>query len=269
MIFIEHLIKVLLLAVVFVCLWFVCRLFCFDYFSIPSESMQPTLWPGDKVVVNKLIMGARIYKNLSFDKYGQELESWRLNGYRNVKHNDIVVFNYPLHEDRISFLINHVYCKRVAALPGDSLSIINGHYKNNNYQKGIGVIDEQNNLFQTPDSMLYGRPFRLPPYNIGINWTMKNYGPVYVPRAGDVISITPIEAAFYRPILEWETGCFFEIDSTRVLANGVPFRQHEFQHNYYFMAGDFSSFSIDSRHWGLVPEEYIVGVVGWILSNKL
>ena len=74
-------------------LWLLLRVCVFDYFTIPSESMMPTLRPGDKVVVNKLLQGGRIYKDFNFDKEGQELQSWRLKGLRGVQHNDICVFN--------------------------------------------------------------------------------------------------------------------------------------------------------------------------------
>ena len=58
--------------------WLLARMLLFDYFTIPTESMFPTLKPGDKVVVNKLKMGARIYTDLYFDTKGQELESFRM-----------------------------------------------------------------------------------------------------------------------------------------------------------------------------------------------
>ena len=47
-------------------LWLLMRVFVFDYFTIPTNSMYPTLKPGDKVVVNKLLMGARLYKKFDF-----------------------------------------------------------------------------------------------------------------------------------------------------------------------------------------------------------
>ena len=47
-------------------LWLLMRVFVFDYFTIPTNSMYPTLKPGDKVVVNKLLMGARLYKEFDF-----------------------------------------------------------------------------------------------------------------------------------------------------------------------------------------------------------
>jgi signal peptidase I len=135
--------------------WLLLRCLVFDYFTIPTSSMCPTLEPGDKVIVNKLLMGARIYSNLDFDLAGQELESWRTKGMRPLRHNDIVVFNFPHHEWRISFVINNVFCKRVVALPGDSLSIVDGHYRNNNFEGVLGLEEEQQRLENTPDSVLW------------------------------------------------------------------------------------------------------------------
>ncbi|MDE5585508.1 MAG: S26 family signal peptidase, partial [Muribaculaceae bacterium] len=64
-------------------------------------------------------------------------------------------------------------------------------------------------------------------------------------------------------ILEWETGkaITFDWDKDSAYADGSPLESHTFTHGYCFMAGDNVSDSNDSRYWGLVPEEYIVGVV--------
>ena len=83
--------------------------------------MTPTLLPGDRVIVDKTIVGARLYSDFDFDPKGGELRSWRVRGMRQRKHNDIVVFNFPHHEGRINFIINNVYAKRCVALPGDTI----------------------------------------------------------------------------------------------------------------------------------------------------
>lgn len=94
--------------------------------------------------------------------------------------------------------------------------------------------------------------------------------PVYVPRKGDVMKITPNEAAYYRMILEWELdkGITWNRDKNAVYADGKPISTHRFTHDYYFMAGDNAADSNDSRYWGLVPEEYIVGVVGYVYHRN-
>lgn len=246
--------------------WLLARMLVFDYFTIPTESMYPTLKPGDKVVVNKLKMGARIYTDLHFNPEGQELKAFRMKGFSGVRHNDIVVFNEANHWGRLFFRINNVFCKRCIALPGDSISAVEGHYHNNNYDGVLGLEEEQARLGNTPDSLLQG--FWIPPYCNG--WNIKNFGPVYVPRKDDVVKVNALEAALYEVILEWELGkdVTWDWGKNEAYANGRRLRQHRFRHNYYYMAGDNVMNSCDSRYWGAVPEEYIVGVVTVTLNKK-
>lgn len=251
-------------------LWLMTRMCVMDYFTIPTSSMYPALNPGDKVIVNKLLMGPRIYTNLHFVPTGQELESWRLRGFRPLRHNDIVVFNFPHHDNKISFVINHVYCKRIVGMPGDSISVIDGHYRNNNYDGVLGNENEQMRLEHTPDSMLWQYLSETLPFDRRFAWTMRRFGPMYIPRKGDAMKVTPYEATLYKMLLEWETGqpiaCDWENDA--VWAGEKRLDRHEWKHNYYFMAGDNVLDSNDSRYWGLVPEEYIVGVVKHIIKKK-
>lgn len=248
-------------------LYFCCRIFVADRFRIPTESMEPTLVPGDVVIVNKLLAGARIYTDLHFSKDGVELKSLRMRGLRPIRHNDIVVFNQANHKGKIKFVINNVYCKRCIGLPGDTVSIVDGWYRNNNYNGLLGIAEEQRRMEQTPDSMIPRKCLRAMPRDKHVRWTIRNFGPMYIPRKGDVMDVTPETATIYRVILEWETGGPPDIDweRNRVMVAGGEIRRHRFRHNYYFMAGDNVMNSDDSRYKGPVPEEYIVGIVGWTL----
>ena len=250
--------------------WLLVRAFAFDYFKIPTQSMKPTMQPGDEAVVNKFVIGARIYDEFEFTKEGQELKAWRTNGLRQLRHNDIAVFNFPQHGCKISFVINNVYCKRVVAIPGDSISIVDGWYKNDHYKGLLGIESGQRELASMTDSMVYPASLRTIPFDEHFDWTIRNFGPMYIPRKGDVIRISPYEATLYRLLLEWETGKSIDIDweRNRVLVDGRPMIWHTFLHNYYFMAGDNVINSNDSRYWGLVPEEYVVGVVTFIIRPK-
>ncbi len=252
-------------------LWLGVRCFVADYFSIPTSSMMPTLQPGDKVVVNKIVMGARIYTDFDFNLTGMELKSKRLKGLRKVRHNDVVVFNFPHHDGKINFVINNVYCKRVVALPGDSLWTENGYYKNNNFKGVLGVESCQQDFSALPDSILPKEVLNTFPFDDKhIPFTTKNMRPVYVPRCGDVIRITPYEAAYYKMLLEWERGKRITWDWGKgtVYVGGKQMLHHRFKHNYYFMAGDNVLDSNDSRYWGLVPEEYIVGIVKYVYHGR-
>jgi len=226
--------------------------------------MSPTLYPKDKVFVNKLIMGARLYSNFDFNNKGGELKCHRMKGIRQLKRNDIVVFNFPHHNGHINFVINNVFCKRIVAIPGDSISIENGYYKNNNYDGVLGIEEQQRILSNIPESYFSKEVlYTFPADSENNTHTIKNMQNVYVPRKGDIISITPYEVIYYRMILEWETGktITWNKQNNKIYADGKELHMHEFSHNYYFMAGDNVVDSNDSRYWGLVPEEFIVGVV--------
>ena len=74
-------------------LYFGLRIFVFDTYPVNTGSMFPTIAPGDRIVVNKLIFGARLYKNLDFLQ-GGKLKTLRMKGHRGINYNDIVVLNY-------------------------------------------------------------------------------------------------------------------------------------------------------------------------------
>lgn len=263
----------LFLGVLFVLLallYLVGRIFIADQFIIPTWSMAPTLVPGDRVVVNKLLMGARIYTDFDFRDGGQELKSVRMRGVRRLQHNDIVVFNYPQVGGHIAFKINYVYCKRCIALPGDSLSIENGHYRCNNYDGVLGLQAEQDRLETVPDDAYDFAGMAVHPFDERVGWTFKQMGPLYIPREGDIMTLTAKEGVVYKSLLEYETGKTVTVDweKDNVCLDGVPTEKHTWQHNYYFMAGDNVHDSMDSRYWGLVPEEYIIGVATYISYSR-
>lgn len=91
--------------------------------------MSPTLIAGDRILANKLVAGARIYKKIEFGK-DIPLRSFRMPGLREVRPNDVVIFNAPRGYDRgrIEFRINYVYTKRCIGAPGDSISIREGYF---------------------------------------------------------------------------------------------------------------------------------------------
>ena len=258
------------IAVTIICLlmlWIVGRVLLFDTFIISTSSMEPSLLPGDMIIVNKTIMGPRIYTDFHFERSGVHLCSYRMRGSRRLRHNDIIVFNYPFHNEHISFVINQVYVKRCIALPGDSIGINNGIYHNNNYDRSLGDSLMQHRLSNMLDNSIDTAVLMKKKHDLHCQWTIKNMPSMYVPRKGDLICITPKEAYLYKYVLEWETGKKITIDweQRRVFANGKSLYKHKFLHDYYFVAGDNVLNSWDSRYWGVIPEDYIVGVVGCII----
>ena len=242
------------------------RAFVADTFIVPSDSMQPTLMPGDKVKVDKLIFGARIYKSLDFTD--GRLECWRTRGRRGLRPNDIIVFNYPVNDGKIGFKINYVYVKRCVALPGDTISFVHSRPVNNNYHGTIGVPGMQQQLESVPDDQLpWGVMWPILTGDPRLGWSAKNMGPLYVPRRGDIIRMDDWRKAdIYRMAIEFETRKPLIWDGERnvCLSGGKPLPYYRFQRNYYFVCGDHAA---NSRDWGFVPEEYIVGVVSEVVES--
>ena len=104
--------------------------FVCDQFRIGGESMSPTIKAGDRIMVNKMLMCARIYT--SYDFSGPGMECFRMPGLRKIRPGDVAVFNYPYGRGgkKIEFRINYVYAKRCIGCPGDTVSIEDGYYRN-------------------------------------------------------------------------------------------------------------------------------------------
>jgi len=228
----------------------VLKVLCFEVYSVSSSSMAPGLVPGDVIVVNKMAVGPRLprssadipWLNVLFSR-GQKAdaangEHRRLAGISRTRKGDVLVFVPPWNEEQF-------FVKRCAGLPGDTVTVRDAVLKNPPMEMRSGYLR-----------------------SIDPAWTIYNFGPLLLPQKGLNIVLDDRSYAAYNGILrDFEGVDVAKTEDGRFLAGEKEINGHTFKKNYYFMAGDNRADSQDSRYFGPVPEENIIGRANLVLLS--
>jgi signal peptidase I len=234
------------------------KFFIIEAYRIPTASMENTLMAGDFLLVNKLIYGANTPRYIPFTNVALPFVTFP--AISQPDRGDVIVFEFPggYTEASESEVVNYV--KRCIATPGDTLAIVdrvvyvNGERiplpptakleKRKIFPKGFG------------DSRIFPR---------GAVFNGDNYGPLIVPKAGQEIQLSENNIEQWRNLIEHE-GHSVDADAGNVRIDGIPVASYQIEKDYYFVMGDNRGNSLDSRFWGFVPEDLIIGeamIVYW------
>ncbi|MEI7811250.1 MAG: signal peptidase I [Ignavibacteria bacterium] len=229
------------------------KTFLLESSRIPTGSMESTIMVGDFVLVNKVIYGASTPRNIPFTNI--TLPFITSPSLKEPKARDIVVFEWPGYTDDLQPAELMSYVKRLVGLPGDTIQIINKVLYVNNKEfwrpPGIQYVDPEIRQAGLAERDVFPN---------GAPWNRDNYGPVVVPKKGSIIKLNARNYDQWRTIIDREFGRRVVTTSgLQVVIDGKPVESYTLTKNYYFMMGDNRDNSLDSRFWGFVPRDKIVG----------
>jgi len=236
---------------------------------IPTGSMEDTILVGDFILVNKFVYGPSFPKYIPFTEIELPYFTMDFLKFKDPKHGDIVVFEYPgnkeqlraderipglpIPEEQIAMNVNYV--KRCIGLPGDTVEV---------RDKVVFVNGKE---FWIPPYIKYLSPYPLPKDRVntqifpkGKSWNEDNYGPLVIPKKGMQIKLNLENIEEWRTIIDREYAeRVVQVKDGIISLKGKEISSYTFQKDYYFMMGDNRDDSADSRFWGFVPRDMIVG----------
>lgn len=108
------------------------------------------------------------------------------------------------------------------------------------------------------------------PFTTSVRWTKDNYGPVWIPKKGVSVKLTAESLPLYERIITSYEGNSLSVNDSTIFINGEAVAEYTFKQDYFWMMGDNRHNSLDSRYWGFVPEDHIIGTPSllWFSTDK-
>lgn len=232
-------------------------------FTVPTGSMEDTVLPGEFLFVNKLVYGPSTPQIIPFVNVA--LPYYKTPPIFPPEQGDVIVFIFPGNRDEVKPLNFEYYLKRCVAVSGDVLEIRNRKVLVNGVEYALPEGGKYQSDTWTPEKRtLYEVNDTYRTFPVGRGYTRDNYGPIRIPKEGDVIKLESDSA--WR---EWAVFIAREghiVNAVTRTIDGSPATTYTVERDYVFGMGDNRDNSEDSRYWGFIPEEDVVGtpmIVYW------
>ena len=247
---IKRILKIFLFAFIFT---IIIKSFFIDAYQIPTGSMKNTLLVGDYIIVNKAAFSFSTPKTIPLTDI--KIPYSTIFNLTKPKRNDVIVFEHPGFFRNEDSYVHSRLVKRIIGLPSDTVLIRNNEVTVNsikiNYPSNA-KIDTVNSIGK---NLIDKRIF-----SFGNNWNKNNYGPIVVPYKGLSIKLNSQNIKYWKLIIDNELGeKAVREEGTVITIKDKPVSEYTLQNDYYFVLGDNRSNSMDSRFWGFVPSNFIIG----------
>ncbi|MDP2366356.1 MAG: signal peptidase I [Ignavibacteria bacterium] len=254
--------RLLKILVLLIALALLLKIFVIDAFKIPTGSMKNTLLEGDFILVNKTSYSISTPHQIPF--WGKRLARTELISTGNPEFNDVVAFEIPANYYDPASEDYAILIKRIIGLPGDTIEIKNQELFINHIKYRTPSYIKIN-LDESPIENVNKDLF---PYNN--QWSLENYGPIAIPKKGMTIEINPKNILLWQSAINTDYGSkIISVEGTVINLNNQPIREYTFKKDYYFVLGDNRKNSIDSRYFGYIPQEWIIGKAFMIYWSQL
>lgn len=238
-------IVVTLIAVIFIQSFFI------QGYSTPTGSMENTILIGDRMFFNQFIYGGSTPRNIPLTNI--RLPYVQLPAIREPQRGDVVNFEFPGYRDEVVPSDKVEYLKRIVGQPGDIVEVRER------------ILYVNGNIFPTPADAIFGGPIapkderndRIFPK--GKLWNEDNYGPLRIPKKGNTVELNSSNYPEWDTFIKREGHTIVLRPGRKIYIDGKETNTYTVERNYYFMMGDNRNNSLDSRYWGFVPRENIVG----------
>ncbi len=220
-------------------------------FEVPTGSMEKEILPGDFLLVNKFVFGGTTPRTIPFTDI--KIPYFKLPALWKVERGDVIVFAFPGMRDEVEAEPFAYYLKRAIAIAGDTLQIINRVvYVNGQVSEPPRNINFNSGLIKP---LNYADPRIFPK---GAPYNEDNYGPIRIPKKGDLIKLTPDNYEQWEIFIKRE-GHNIQMINGKIFIDNIEKYEYTVEKDYVFGMGDNRDNSLDSRFWGFIPENDVVG----------